>query len=128
MRCWWWYAATLSSAVSRIERARGDAVDAAIACARGEREDGEWVVQGWLAFKIGEGRRGNGGTEESWRGRARPEDSAGILEGGWGRRWCPVVVVACFMRVWLFLNSDVGIWRGSLWSRVEEFEGFGGKK
>jgi hypothetical protein len=30
-RCCWWYAATVSSTVSRIDRPRGDAMDAAIA-------------------------------------------------------------------------------------------------
>jgi hypothetical protein len=63
------------------------------------------VGQGWLAFKIGEGRRGNGGTA----GRQRWN-----FGGRLGTAVVVVVVVACFMRVWLFLNSDVGIWRGSL--------------
>lgn len=31
IRCWLWYAATVSSTVSRIDRPRGDAMDAAIA-------------------------------------------------------------------------------------------------
>ena len=71
IRCWLWYAATVSSTVSRIDRPRGDAMDAAIAGqergSRGSEPSG---------FARGVGGGGEGG--EASGSQEREEEEGGV--------------------------------------------------